>query len=43
MNLKFRIVPNAMPASQGEAKYLGIIVPNGVRNRALMVKNIIAR
>ena len=43
MNLKFRIVPNAMPASQGEAKYLGIIVPNGVRNRALMVKSIIAR
>ena len=43
MNLKFRIVPNAMPASQGEAKYLGIIIPNGVRNRALMVKNIIAR
>ena len=43
MNIRFRIVPNAMPASQGEAKHLGIIVPNGVRNRALMVKNIIAR
>jgi len=36
MNIKYVIVKNEMPASATEAKYLGRIIPNGVRNRELM-------
>jgi len=36
MNIKYAIVKNEMPASSTEAKYLGKIIPNGVRNRSQM-------
>jgi len=39
MNIKYAIVKNEMPASATDAKYLGIAIPNGVRNRALMTAN----